>query len=193
MKLIVGLGNPGSKYETTRHNIGFMVVDAFAHDLNESFRIWGDGKIAELCQINLKGDKFLLLKPLTYMNLSGQAVITAAAYFKILPENVCVIHDDLDIPFGDVRLKVGGGDGGHNGLKSITQQFGTSEYARIRMGIGRPEHPAMDVADFVLQSFKDSQWDTVDQMIDLGIGAMNAFFEGSEKFKREMNSMNQRK
>ena len=193
MKLIVGLGNPGAQYENTRHNIGFMVVDAFVHDLGENFRIWGEGKIGELAQVSHQGEKILLLKPLTFMNLSGQAVLQAAHYFKVLPEDVCVLHDDLDLPFGDVRLKIGGGDGGHNGLKSVTQLLTTSNYSRIRLGIGRPENARMDVANFVLEDFSESQFSTVDQMIDQGIIGINAFVDGVDKFKKEMNLMNKRK
>lgn len=192
-KLIIGLGNPGSEHENDRHNIGFMVVSAFVHDQNDDFKLWGSPKSSEIAQLTIAGEKVICQKPITFMNLSGDAALQAASFFKVLPEDVCVIHDELDIPFGEVRLKVGGGDGGHNGLKSVTKMLGTSEYARIRMGIGRPPHPQMDVADFVLSSFSDKEFETVDSMIDQGIHGINAFIKGHENFLRTMNTMNQRK
>ena len=192
-KLIVGLGNPGGEHENDRHNIGFMVASAFVHEQNGDFKLWGTPKSSELAQLTVSGEKVFCQKPMTFMNLSGDAVLQVAAFYKILPEDICVIHDELDIPFGEVRLKVGGGDGGHNGLKSITKVLGTSEYSRIRMGIGRPPHPQMDVADFVLSSFSDKEFETVDSMIDQGIRGITAFIDGADKFVNEMNSMNQRK
>ncbi len=191
-KLIIGLGNPGDTHENNRHNIGFMVVSSFVHDQNDDFKLWGTPKNSEIAQLNVGGEKVICQKPITYMNLSGEAAVQAATFYKVLPEDVCVIHDELDIPFGEVRLKVGGGDGGHNGLKSITKMLGTSDYARVRMGIGRPPHPQMDVADFVLGNFSDKEFEVVDGMIDLGIKGINAFIGGTEKFNREMNHLNQR-
>jgi PTH1 family peptidyl-tRNA hydrolase len=135
VKLIVGLGNPGSQYAQTRHNVGFMVVDRLAIDLRVDFKLWGQQRNCELAQATLEGEKIILIKPITYMNLSGQAAVAAAHFFKILPEDVCAIHDELDLPFGDVRLKIGGGEGGHNGLKSMTNKS---------LFIGSPDFSAGD-------------------------------------------------
>lgn len=194
MKLVVGLGNPGRDYENNRHNVGFMAVDAFVHELGETSRIWGPGKNSEIAQASIEGQKIIFQKPLTFMNLSGQAVIAAATFFKVLPDDICIVHDDLDLPFGEVRLKIGGGDGGHNGLKSILKTLAGSlsggGLARIRMGIGRPPHPGMDAAAFVLQDFASAEFDTVDAMIGLAIQGMRAFAGGEEKFRLEMNTLN---
>jgi PTH1 family peptidyl-tRNA hydrolase len=162
------------------------------NDSNEDFKLWGQGKIAELATFVVGSEKTFVMKPLTFMNLSGQAVVAAASYFRILPEDICVVYDELDLPFGDVRLKVGGGDGGHNGLKSITQAIGTSNYSRIRMGIGRPPHPSMDPADYVLGHFSNTEFETVDVMIDRAVEAIGSFIKGTESFRLAMNSMNQR-
>lgn len=149
MHLIVGLGNPGKTYRETRHNIGWMVVDeiARAHGLKWSKKFKGDvagGKVA--------GQPVALLKPHTYMNVSGESVQPAAAFYKVEPANILVVQDEIDLPFLHLKHKVGGGDAGHNGLKSITQALGTPEYRRLRIGIGRPVHKSQ-VADFVLQPF----------------------------------------
>ncbi|MBI2605901.1 MAG: aminoacyl-tRNA hydrolase [Deltaproteobacteria bacterium] len=190
MRLIVGLGNPGRDYENNRHNVGFMAVDAFVHELGETWKFWGPGKNSEVAQASIDGEKIIFQKPLTFMNLSGQAVVAAATFFKVLPEDICAVHDDLDLPFGEVRLKAGGGDGGHNGLKSLTKALTSPDYARVRMGIGRPPHPGMDAAAFVLQDFSNSEFDTVDAMIGHAIQGMKAFAGGGEKFRLEMNTLN---
>lgn len=193
MKLIIGLGNPGPEYAKTRHNIGFMAIDQLAQELRADWKLWGPSKNCDLAQASLKGEKVVLLKPLTYMNTSGQAAVAVASFFKILPDEVCVAYDDLDLPFGDVRLRMGGGDGGHNGLKSLTKCLSSSGYGRIRMGIGRPPHPGMDPADFVLSSFGTNDWTAVDDMLQRTVGALTAFAAGPEAFTREMNTLNQRK
>lgn len=192
MKLIIGLGNPGPEYARTRHNVGFMAVDAQAADWKADWKLWGQGKHAEIAQAQSGGQKIILEKPLTFMNLSGQAAVEAAHFFKILPEDICVIHDDLDLPFGDVRLKVGGGDGGHNGLKSVTQSLATNGYARIRMGIGRPSNPGMSPHDFVLNPFGTADWPTVEDMLQRALRAIAAFGTGPDSFLREMNSLNRK-
>jgi PTH1 family peptidyl-tRNA hydrolase len=192
MKLIIGLGNPGAQYSQTRHNIGFIVVDQFVRDLKTDWKLWGPGKNSDLAQSQIGSEKIIILKPLTYMNLSGQSASAVASFFKIPPDEICVLHDDLDIPFGEVRLKVGGGDGGHNGLKSLTQQLGTPKYSRIRLGIGRPPHPQMDTADFVLSPFSNSDWSTVDSMVDKSLQAVRAFTESNQAFMKAMNTFNKK-
>jgi PTH1 family peptidyl-tRNA hydrolase len=152
MWLIVGLGNPGAEYASHRHNVGFMLVDELARELGaDPFRAKFSGEIAKA---RAGAEEILLLKPQTFMNRSGQSVQPAAAFLKVPVSNVMVIHDELDVPFAELRLKVGGGHAGHNGLRSIIQSLGSPEFVRLRMGIGRP--PAGfrgDVADFVLSGF----------------------------------------
>ncbi len=162
--LIVGLGNPGAKYTNTRHNLGFILADT----LVEEFQRKG-ARVDELSASKFKalGYKvhtgqdfaepfFYVLKPQTYMNLSGESVQPFMAWHNISPDNLLVIHDELDIPFNDLRLKTGGGLAGHNGLKSIAQRLGTQDFHRLRIGIGRPEHKD-DMANFVLSTFSASE------------------------------------
>ena len=149
MHLLVGLGNPGREYESTRHNAGFDALDRLATSANATaFREKFSGEYATG---TLSGEPVVLLRPLTFMNLSGQCVQPAAAFFKVPPANVIVLHDELDVPVGQLRAKVGGGHAGHNGLRDIQAKFGTPEFARVRIGIGRPG-PGFkgSVADFVL-------------------------------------------
>lgn len=192
MKLIVGLGNPGPQYATTWHNVGFMVIDNLARELKTSFKVWGPGSNSELAQAELKDEKILLQKPLTYMNLSGQAAVAAAHYFKVLPEDILVIHDDMDLELGDVRLKIGGGDAGHNGLKSLTKSLSTNAYCRVRLGIGRPRHAEMDPKDHVLGQIRDADLTAVEDMIQRAIRGIQAFASGPDAFNREMNTLNRR-
>src|SRR3954467_1892599 len=140
MYLVVGLGNPGRKYAKNRHNVGFMVVERLlgAHglpELKEKFSaVWTKGELS----VGGRRAPVALLEPQTYMNLSGDSVQPAAAFLKVEPRNVIVVHDELDIPWRDVRLKSGGGHAGHNGLRSIIQRLGTPDFARVRVGVGRP-------------------------------------------------------
>lgn len=139
MKIICGLGNPGREYEKNRHNIGFMVLDALASKLRGSFTStkWE----AELAQLRFGGDTLLLVKPMTFMNLSGQSLGAAARFYKVTASDVLVVHDELDLPFGKLALKSGGGTGGHNGLNSIRESWGEEDYGRLRFGIGKPSAP----------------------------------------------------
>ncbi|HEX2859750.1 MAG TPA: aminoacyl-tRNA hydrolase [Alphaproteobacteria bacterium] len=149
MHLIVGLGNPGKLYAKTRHNVGWMVLDAIADKYG--FGGWTKKFKGEYATGDIDGQKAVLLKPHTYMNISGESVQPAALFYKTPPAHVLVVHDDIDLGFLALKHKIGGGDAGHNGLKSITQSFGTPDYRRLRIGVGRPVHG--DVADFVLQNF----------------------------------------
>ena len=156
MTLIVGLGNPGKSYEQNRHNIGFMVIDFLVGELGAS----------SISKTSFQGDLFksgdvFLLKPTTYMNLSGKSALAVKQFYKI--DHVIVIHDDLDLPFGALRYKQGGGNGGHNGLKSLDTSIG-SDYLRVRMGIGKPEHKSM-VADYVLNDFDGDEKEKLDGWI----------------------------
>lgn len=163
MKLIVGLGNPGARYEGTRHNIGFLVVDALARRAGvwinrERFdALLGRGEISDVSVI--------LAKPLTFMNLSGRAVAQIARYFGIGAEDILIVHDDMDFPVGDVRIKAGGGAGGHKGLLSIIDQLGGPDFARVRVGIGRP--PERETAErYVLERFSEEEKQVLDSAIE---------------------------
>ena len=161
--LIAGLGNPGPEYAGNRHNAGQMVVDLLAERMGARFKAHRTRN--EVADGRLAGVPVTLAKPRTYMNLSGGPVTALAAFYKIPPERIVVVHDDLDIPFGAVRLKRGGGDNGHNGLRSVTQALGTNEYNRARFGIGRPPG-RMDAATFVLRDFSTAERKELPLLID---------------------------
>jgi peptidyl-tRNA hydrolase, PTH1 family len=152
MLLVVGLGNPGREYAAHRHNAGFMAVDEIARRIDaDAFRPKFSGECA---RVEIAGEPAVLLKPLTYMNESGRSVQPAMAFFKVSPAELVVLHDELDIPFGEVRLTLGGGHAGHNGLRSIMSAVGTGDFGRVRLGVGRPP-PGFrgEVADYVLSGF----------------------------------------
>ncbi len=153
--LIVGLGNPGSDYENTRHNIGFMVIDELIcrHNASKLSSSSFQGELYKFQNAPVSLENHFLLKPLTYMNLSGDSVVKVKQFYKL--EDVVVIHDDLDLPFGALRFKKGGGHGGHNGLKSIDSKI-SREYTRVRMGIAKPEHKG-EIASYVLSPFNQSE------------------------------------
>lgn len=178
--VVVGLGNPGPQYEKTRHNIGFMVADVLAGRVGGKFSAHKRSG-AEIVQTRLVGRQVILAKPRSYMNLSGGAVSGLARFFSVKPESIVVIHDELDLDFGTVRLKQGGGEGGHNGLRSISQSLGTKDYLRTRVGIGRPPG-RQDPADFVLKPFSsierkeldlvcEEAADAVELVLQLGLEA----------------------
>lgn len=158
MFLIVGLGNPGAEYAGTRHNVGFMAADAIAETYRFGvFKSKFDGLIAEG---SIEGEKVYLLKPQTYMNLSGNSVVKAAGFYKILPQNVIVIHDDMDLPVGKLKAKLGGGAGGHNGVKSIDAAI-TPNYNRIRIGVGHPAESGEAVVNHVLSRFSKADAEVI--------------------------------
>lgn len=161
MKIFVGLGNPGAKYVMNRHNIGFMALDRIASD--HGFSPWRSRFQGEVSEGRLGIDKVLLLKPTTFMNLSGQSVGEAMRFFKLGPEDITVFHDELDLAPGKCRLKQGGGHAGHNGLRSIHQHIG-QDYARVRLGIGHPGHKDR-VAGYVLQDFAKAERDWLDNLL----------------------------
>lgn len=156
---IIGLGNPGKRYEATRHNVGFMFLDSLARDERADFTPskWE----CRILRIPLWGHPLLLLKPETYMNRSGRSVAGLTRYYNIPPTRICVIHDDIDMNLGRIKLVEGGGSGGHNGIRSIVQALGTPEFSRIKIGIGRPgnghAHPEMPVDRFVLADFTPAE------------------------------------
>jgi PTH1 family peptidyl-tRNA hydrolase len=162
--LVVGLGNPGPRYQATRHNIGFRAVDRLVERHGSAgFRSRFEGEFA---QLDVSGERVVVLKPMTFMNRSGHSVRPAMAFFKLSPKDLLVVHDELDLALGDVRLKVGGGEAGHNGLRSISEQLGTSDYARLRCGIGRAQSGTGTVADYVLDGFPLADQALAEQMVD---------------------------
>lgn len=164
MFLIVGLGNPGAEYAETRHNAGFMAADEIARRYRFSpFKSKFDGLVAEGM---IDGEKVLLLKPQTFMNLSGNSVVKAAMFYKILPQNVIVIHDDMDLPPMQIKAKIGGGAGGHNGLKSIDSHI-TPNYNRIRLGVGHPAGQGEVVVSHVLSRFSKADREQLDKNIEI--------------------------
>lgn len=191
--IVVGLGNPGDRYEKTRHNIGFRVVDELERRWGGSgFKSKFSGRIA-LCEYRGGGrpQKVYLLKPETYMNLSGDSVQPAAAFFKVLPQDILVLHDDLDLPFGRMQLKEGGGTGGHNGLKSINARLGTSAYKRLRLGIGRPPSDFRgSAADFVLRAFAPPEVEALDEYLDRAADAVELLLD--KGMAAAMNQVNRR-
>jgi PTH1 family peptidyl-tRNA hydrolase len=185
--LVVGLGNPGPKYQKTRHNIGFMVVDQLAERFGrEPFRDKFQGQFAKA---SLDGQECGLLKPQTFMNLSGQSAQKALAFFKIEPAQLIVLHDELDLPFGSVRVKLGGGAAGHNGIKSITQCCGGPNFIRVRIGIGRPRSGSGE--HFVLSDFsKDECVDLQSVVESASLAARDIVLRGVQA---AMNVHNQQK
>lgn len=194
MYLIVGLGNPGKKYQKNRHNVGFIVLEHLARshelpDFKEKFSgLWTKG------ELSLAGERHpvALLKPQTYMNLSGESVQPAAAFLKVEPSHLIVIHDELDIPWQHVRLKVGGGHAGHNGLRSIIQRLGTPNFIRVRVGIGRPA-PGFpgDVAQFVLADFDPSEASDLPDVAGRAVSAIEKMV--AEGLAPAMNVVNTKK
>lgn len=168
MKLIVGLGNPGKEYEGTRHNCGFMVVDELANKLNTEIN---QNKFKGLyTKVKYHGEDVILLKPQTYMNLSGESVSTLMQFFKIEIEDLLVIYDDLDMPVGKLRLRKTGSAGGHNGIKNIIVHLNSQDFKRIRVGIDR--HKYMKVVDYVLSRFTKEETDAINQGIENAVNAI---------------------
>ena len=182
--LVVGLGNPGPEYEKTRHNIGQLVVDL----ISDSNKFSKHKSGMDISEVKCADQILVLAKSRSYMNESGGPTKSLADFYRILPDQIIVIHDELDLPFDNLRLKLGGGDNGHNGLKSISASLNSSEYFRIRMGIGRPIGQ-QDPADFVLKPFSKDQRDNLDEFLDQGVGAIKALvIDGLDKAQTAFNS-----
>lgn len=183
--LIIGLGNPGRDYRDSRHNFGFMVVDRLCVRLNaRGMKLQSKAIVTSAAH---EGRKLLLAKPQTYMNLSGQSVQGLAHFYKLPLEQLLVAHDDLDLPFGVIRLRPGGGPGGQKGVASAIERLGTQDFARLRLGIGRPPG-RMDPADYVLQDFSRSEFQTVSEVLDRAADAALSFVtEGLEKTMNRFN------
>lgn len=183
MKLIVGLGNPGPKYETTRHNVGFLAVDRLIDEWKATGPL--EKNQGEVWQAQVAGEKILLVKPQTFMNLSGRCVAPLAAFYKCEPQDLIVVHDDLDLESMVLRVKTGGGTGGHNGLKSIDECLGGANngYHRMRIGIGHPARLGLriGVADYVLQPLNDDECVELDRLLDKLVRAAELLVRGDAR------------
>ena len=190
--LIAGLGNPGAKYEKTRHNVGFQVVDAIARNENCYLDLakWD----AHYCRVSLWGARLFFVKPQSFMNLSGKSVARFADFFKIPPDHILVVHDDIDMQPGRLKLVAGGGPGGHNGIRSLIQCFGTKDFFRLKYGVGRPGqngvHSEIPVDRFVLAPFSDDEQALLDKRIAiLGKGVEAFVRSGSQQAMNILNSV----
>lgn len=200
MKLIVGLGNPGPKYQTTRHNIGFLFVDAMVEACAGSRQYKSEFK-AETQKFKIGDQQVVACKPQTFMNLSGESVQPLMKFYNLSPADVLVVHDEIDQPFGAMKFQTKRGHGGHNGIRNIHQMLGTDEYARLRLGVGRPPvfvgddgetiRKSMDVHEWVLQSFSKTEQARMGEFLEIalqgvelwtrdGIGAASTQFNGKE-------------
>lgn len=176
IRLFVGLGNPGTEYEDTRHNAGFWYIDLLARQLGANL-VMDRSYHGFVARVQIKGESVWLLQPQTYMNLSGKSVAALARFFKIAPEQVLVAHDELDVLPGQVKIKRGGGHAGHNGLRDIHAQLGSPDYWRLRLGIGHPGDRNV-VAAYVLRKPPASERELIDQSIDKALGATDALLSG---------------
>lgn len=192
MKLIIGLGNPGREYHWTRHNLGFLLLDELARehriplDRRGLKSVYGRGRIAR--------GEVLLAKPQTYMNLSGEAVQRLLHFFKIPPQELIVLHDDLDLPWGKIRIRIGGSPGGHRGILSIHETIGTEAFIRLKIGIGRPPTPGRDPADYVLDALPEEEKETLKAVLRRGAEAVTTLLsrgpqEAMNRFHREEKEM----
>jgi len=184
--LVVFLGNPGLKYTDTRHNAGFMTGDALAKSLGVSINRARFQALVGECTIGQ--ERVLLMKPQTYMNLSGDAAIQAVNFYKIPPEHVLVISDEVSLPIGRLRVRTKGSAGGHNGLKSLIARLGTEDFPRIRLGVGAPPHPDYDMADWVLSSFRNQDAEDMAKAVSRAAEAVVCYItEGPDKAMNKYN------
>ena len=184
MKLIVGLGNPGEQYDKTRHNIGFQLIDAVAQKLGITLN-----KHDFEAQYFINQD-FILVKPLTYMNLSGHSVVRFAHYYKVAPQDILIIRDDLDTPLGQAKIKLSGGSGGHNGMQNINKEMNSFELVQMKIGIGRPENKHIGIAQYVLSPFLTSEQVILDAVKAKAVDAIiSCIYNG---FRTVMNNFNQK-
>ncbi len=185
MKLIVGLGNPGEKYEKTRHNLGFMVVEQFLKDFEpQKDTAWNDSKKfkSDIAEIDWqpkhgKMEKVILVKPKTFMNNSGMAVSLIARFYKVSPENIFIIHDELDLPLGNLKIRLGGSSAGHNGIESVIDSLGTDKFWRLRLGIKSGEN--INAEDFVLRNFSPKEKGKVKKVVKNASNALQEVLENS--------------
>ena len=184
--IVVFLGNPGDKYENTRHNVGFMTADALGEKLNKPIQRLKFKALTNVVEYG--GCRVLLMKPTTYMNLSGEAVGEAGMFYKLPPERVLVVSDDVSLPVGKIRLRRNGTAGGHNGLRSIIGQLHSDQFPRLKIGVGAKPHPDYDMADWVLGRFSKEDRKAIDAAIDRALDAMECLFtQGIDKAMSRYN------
>ena len=186
MKLVVGLGNPGAKYRGTRHNVGFMTMDEVAYQ--EKFDFDKALFDAVFAQVQMGGEKVIFMKPLTFMNLSGEAIRPLMNYFKIGIEDLLIVYDDMDLPVGKIRLRQKGSAGGHNGMKSIISCLGTSEFNRIKVGVGRPKE-GRTVVGHVLNRFEKEEEEDIIFAVQKSVDAIRSWID-TDDFVKTMNQFN---
>lgn len=186
MKMIVGLGNPGKKYEKTKHNVGFMVMDRLAEHYQAIFK--KNPFEAEIAEFFVKGEKILLVKPQTFMNESGRSVGPLMTYFGVYPEELVVVYDDLDLGIGKIRLRQKGSAGGHNGMKSLIAHLKTSDIQRVKIGIDRPK-PSMTVVNHVLSGFDQQDEPVIEDSLEKAVAACIHYIENND-FVAAMNAFN---
>lgn len=185
--LIVALGNPGAEYDNTRHNVGFAALDKFAS--SNEFDNWILKKDLKgyIASKNLGSARVILLKPTTFMNLSGEAVQATAQFYKIAPEDIVVVHDELDIDFGQIRTRIGGSAAGHNGIKSVSKHIG-EQYGRVRIGVGPKNPPQIDSADFVLARFSTDEQGNMNALINETVAILNDYLFSNNQLPTETRS-----
>jgi PTH1 family peptidyl-tRNA hydrolase len=185
-RMVVGLGNPGPDYEMTRHNAGFMVIDLLGENLGASY--WKQQGGADVAVVRFGDEDLVLAKPQTFVNASGASVARLAAAYDVEPEDIIVVHDDIDLPAWTVRCKNGGGHGGHNGLRSIHERLGTGDYARVRIGVGRPPG-RMEPADYVLEPLSPRAREELEAVVPTGAQAtVHILEDGVERAMAEYNA-----
>lgn len=184
MRVVVGLRNPGADYEGTRHNVGAEVVIRLLERLGESPGRAPSRISGLIAQIGVGEDRTLFLLPFTFMNESGSLVRSALSYYKTAPEDLLVIHDDIDLPFGRLRLQVGGGSGGHNGIRSVERALGAKEFSRLKVGVDRPPG-SQDPADYVLERFSKNERSDVDVMIEDAADVVERWLEDRERAQEQ--------
>ena len=183
--LLAGLGNPGSEYERTRHNAGFMVLDAAAQKWGAEWKSWQN--LGVYAKVIVAGNEIFLIKPSTYMNESGRAVSSLARFYKIAPQNCLVCFDDVSLEIGKLRLRKNGSAGGQKGMKSVIEQLGTQDIPRLRLGIG-PKPEKFDLANFVLSNFSKADQPALEQSLERAVDALEMYF--SQGLEKAMNTFN---